>query len=976
MSRTLVFEVIATGMLFILPNALAAPTSTTAGSNPAGPANDVVIYLVDRSGSVGMLEVPDTVEAAIVHQVQVAQLARTPAKFLVVVYSGQGVTVIGDKEGQPTLAYETFLERLHAEFPRPNGTTPLVEALTAALKVIKALSPGQRVTVIHCGDGQPCGPFDPDRYPSVAKFIADRTAAATRDVRPEDQQAKVDELHRQWADPESPDGKLLHALWLKEEFAECKRVAAGCRDRNVRFVSIDFNGLSTLKELHEAAGGAPDDYLLVKPASRLIDVLHERGLTRYDGVLVSKPIEVKESDSERNVVGIRLNKFANSALVTAVFREPVPQFTDHLRAGFKVDGRVTELSADGGDPSARLSYDNAGRVATASLLLPTMPSNHAVAFACRRRDQSKLPPLTIYIHERLKTSLQVVLRPLNSKPNDTPPFVVSPDQPVIWQSYLEDAETGAPLPLAAIDVVLRETRQQTAQRLDLVKDADTDGLFKSPAAMQLAQGQYDAEVSISVGRSEPLLLRLPEHIKSQLGDEHVTLEIDPETSASITAIDAGELGDAVVEAVVKCRLRAGGATYPLPVQLSVVELVDAAGTPLPGEIVKLSQTELALQPGQPSTFVQIRFKLPEHLGHTPDGPVVGRLAITRTDTKRPLRVEPYGDSDGDTAQNEIRFYLRRPIIKLSAQRAWRNELISHKANASWPVHVRIWRPMRRGMELCVSHTSQIDRDVSVVLSGPFRTAEGRTYPNLKLMPRAGGQSSQIISAGGSACWKFDLAIPADLPDKSVSTTLQVFGPGLRSSTIPVVIDSRRPLLGPALQRVFTALASVLSASGLVRFVRAWRLRKYRRGAPVDIRAGESFDFLTVRAGRPGEAVLEFDAAGVTRRYRDDSNGLPVNSRETLTPVDVSDANPLLFSVEKEGSPLTIAIERIETDPTGPVLQARIDDPGTYDDLRTRNGRKLRRAICAATISAAAATYIYHESVVSLLQWCSDAISLF
>jgi hypothetical protein len=523
---------------------------------------------------------------------------------------------------------------------------------------------------------------------------------------------------------------------------------------------------------------------------------------------------------------------------------------------------------------------------------------------------------------------------------------------------------------------LRETRQQSVQRLELVKDADTDGLFKSPVAIQLAQGQYDAEVSISVGRREPLSIRLPDHIKSQLGDEHVTLEIDPESSANTSTIDAGELGDAVVDAAVKCRLRSAGASYPLPVQLSVVELVDADGTPLPGEIVKLSQTELTLQPGQPSPFVQIRFELPEHLGDTPDGPIVGRLAVTRSDTKTPLRVEPYGDSDGHTAPNEVRFYLRRPIIKLSARRAWRNDLVSNKANVSWPIHVRIWRPMRRGMKLCVSHTSQIDREVSVVLSGPFRTAEGRTYSNVELVPRAGGQTNQVIPTGKVACWEFDLAIPAELPDKPVSATLQVFGPGLRGSTIPVVIDSRRPLLAPTLQRGFTAIAGVLWAVSLLRFIRAWRLRKYRRGVPIDIRTDESFDFLTVRSGRPGEAVLEFDAAGVTRRCRDDTMEVPAKPRETLTAADISDANPLLFSAEKDGSPLTVAIERIETEPTGPVVQARIEDPGIYDELRTRNARKLRRAICAAMISAASATYIYHESLVSLLQWCSDAIPWF
>jgi hypothetical protein len=178
---------------------------------------------------------------------------------------------------------------LQQEFPRPNGYTPLVEALTALFEVVKALPPGTRITIIHSGDGQPSSPVSLDKYPKAAKFVADRIAAVMRAASADEQQAKVDELHRQLDDPETVDGKRLHRLLFDEQFAESKRLMASLRDRNVRFVSVDFNGVDTLKQLHDAAGGAPDDYLLVRPASRLIEILHERGLTKYNGVLVSKP---------------------------------------------------------------------------------------------------------------------------------------------------------------------------------------------------------------------------------------------------------------------------------------------------------------------------------------------------------------------------------------------------------------------------------------------------------------------------------------------------------------------------------------------------------------------------------------------------------------------------------------------------------------------------------------------------------------
>lgn len=44
------------------------------------------------------------------------------------------------------------------------------------------------------------------------------------------------------------------------------------------------------------------------------------------------------------------------------------------------------------------------------------------------------------------------------------------------------------------------------------------------------------------------MLRLPDRIHSQLGDEYVTLEIDTDTSASAGFVDGGELGDTVMQA--------------------------------------------------------------------------------------------------------------------------------------------------------------------------------------------------------------------------------------------------------------------------------------------------------------------------------------------------------------------------------------------------------------------------------------------
>lgn len=318
-----------------LAAAFAAEASPAASDPKDAVPGDVVIFLVDRSESVGQLATPDTVEALVNHYVRVAALARMPTQFAVVAYSGKGVQVIGDPQGRPTLAYDALLERLEQDFPRPNGGTPLVEALQATQALVAALPDEQRVTIIHCGDGQPAGAFDPDQYPVVAKHLADCIAAVTQGVPTDQQQPKIEELRRKWRDPATPEGKRLYETYAEQEFSACKRLAAGFHDRQVRFVSVDFNGVEMLRQLHEAGGGKPQDYLLVQPASRLIEMLHEHGLTRFGGVLVCKPIVVPKGDVRQRVTAIPLDAISEAAVVTVVFSEPVADFTIGYGSGSK-----------------------------------------------------------------------------------------------------------------------------------------------------------------------------------------------------------------------------------------------------------------------------------------------------------------------------------------------------------------------------------------------------------------------------------------------------------------------------------------------------------------------------------------------------------------------------------------------------------------------------------------------------------------
>ena len=135
---------------------------------PAKQPDAVLIFIIDRSGSIADLPLPDIDLAWITEQIHLAELSGQNVQVAVIVLSGQGVVVFGDDKQMPTAAYKSLLKRLRREWPQPNGGTPLVEAMTVAVRMAQAMPQQSRINIVFSSDGQPSsGMLQPDLYPEL-----------------------------------------------------------------------------------------------------------------------------------------------------------------------------------------------------------------------------------------------------------------------------------------------------------------------------------------------------------------------------------------------------------------------------------------------------------------------------------------------------------------------------------------------------------------------------------------------------------------------------------------------------------------------------------------------------------------------------------------------------------------------------------------------------------------------------------------
>ncbi|MCH7728682.1 MAG: VWA domain-containing protein, partial [Planctomycetes bacterium] len=362
-----------------VPVILVSFLATHVSAQKQDDSKTAIIFVVDRSGSMGQLREPDTAEAFILQAIHVAMLSQRDVKMAVVLHNGHGIKVLGDDNGAPTAALKTLQQRVIQEWESPFGGTPLDEALGMTVAMAKALPANTNTTLVNIGDGSPSsGRLRPEDFQEVQQEI-DRQIQAiqARGFPPRTTEQLIQRFRAELRDPTTEEFKQLYNRQVKAEFEACLRHAALLKGKKVRFVSVDFGTpIKELRKIHQAAGGSDRDYLVVQTANRVIEALHGAGLTQLDGIVVPKPIHIPaDSSTFEKTIEHQLDSVGEAAVVSIVFQSPIPKFDEHVDLSVEADGTTYAFGLQNQNPDAILSRDAAGHVAVATLVLATMPKD-------------------------------------------------------------------------------------------------------------------------------------------------------------------------------------------------------------------------------------------------------------------------------------------------------------------------------------------------------------------------------------------------------------------------------------------------------------------------------------------------------------------------------------------------------------------------------------------------------------------------
>jgi hypothetical protein len=936
-----------------------------------------VIFLVDRSGSIGELPKPENTQAVIQHTIKVAALSSQPAQFAVIIFNGDGVVVLAGDDDQPTVAYDTLLNRLQSEWPEAKGGTPLVDALQICLQMIGEAPSGEQVTVVHCGDGKPMsGILSPDKFPAVKKHMDEMIQAIVNGPYPEPiKQRQHENLRLAWGDLRTPEGERIWAIQETAELDVCFEHASALKSHGVRFLTVDFNDVEELRQLHDAAGGTDDDYLLVQPATELVNQLHGVGLTRFSGVVTPDPIVVPpDLTSFESETEVPLDAVGQAAVITVFFDEAIERFGEHVILTIESSEGNYEFSVNSQNPQTILSFDNAGRVTMATLTLPALPQDYRLTVRFESPSMSLHPSgMTIYRHLRLQEGLFAVLRPTNVSVDDSPPYSVAPTQAIRWTASLQNADNPKPEPITSVEAVLRRRSDGNEFRLTFQEDTNAPGVFITPSESRLEPGIYSAQLFFVLPSGVPCRMELNRHVESMISDEHLTLELN-DTSKSLKYIDLGEVGDDAIEGTVQMFIRSLNIDYSLPVRVEIVELTDQTGIPLNAEVIVPVTDKLVVRPGQP-TSLTLRWRLPERLDTIEDGPITGRLIFQRQDTEEPIDVRSHLDPEQATVTpiNEIRFFLRRPTISVSAPRAFRDSIRKSNGENLLILYADVSIPFERTVRLSVGHDSVLDRELTVAWQLPFRDPEGRSHRDLLLTPDD-GEATRILGPGDKDAWCYDLAIPEGYSGSTVEAMLTISGDGLRSVDIPVEIRLREPLIGHKLRAALLVLGILFAMLAVVYAVRSLHFRRYAPNREFEIDLDTPFEFASLTSSRSGGPELCFEGRDITLRRPGDYKSQRAPRR---LPLDLSGQpdEELIIAKGGEGDEpgLTFSIHRVRIEDDRPIAEASIVEPGEYSKPLIAYPRRFRRSLFVCTLCVVLTITFFTPPVVSGAQWVLDLV---
>lgn len=953
---------------------------------------DAVLQLyvaADRSQSTGFLNPPETSQTVIHHVLELASLANQPIEVCIVTYGADGVQVIGDENGRPTAAYESLEQKLFAEWPKGDGPTPMDEAFAKLVELIRDGDGSAQAVIVHISDGAPqSGRLRPDDFTEISDSIKKgREAVIARGCRfpPTVQQELLRQFEEPLRDPTTEEYLELYDRQIPLELKRTIRHAGELKRLGARMVTIDFVGVPSLTEIHEAAGGRPLDLLRVAP-NEVIDALHKTRITELPGVVQAADILVAaDENSFDKTIDIPIDSVGEEAVVAIEFRPAVGDLFKLSQLSARVLGREVSFDPVDGEPETSATYDAHGNVATASLRLSDVPQSGIVQIAWNSSDGSlSLPDMQIHTFLRLRDSLQADFRPSFVAEQDDGPFAISSTHETDYVFRLRDRDANELIPLAEAEVVLRHhINPALKQRLRLTADPRFPEQVISDK-VKLPAGTYDAELHIRLKSGVQFSMVLRDHLKIETKDEFLQMEIplDGDRPELISPLHShnefGPIGDSVTKVSRQFLIRSANIEYPLQVRLSAA-ITDSDGVTPEESWIKFSPEVVTFQQGKVQK-VTCTLALPKEIeGAIVDGTFDGAIVATVSDTGQTIpirRLQPVSGVPDDAPVELLSFELKRPRISAAAPYALRNWIKEGRSGGlETTVRVDIDQEFGRVVTLDIGHDSSIERTLTVTPSGLVHDRQNHAVPQLRLLPLPDTEATQTIAEGQNAQWKFRFEIDDDCDILRAETGLDIYGDGIVPEHITVKIQRADPLLAGWIRLSCWCIAGALVFVFAKNILPLLRLKQFCTGSISYVSAGAKRIGLFA-VGKLHRNRLQLiplipmeSTGSATRRAR------PVAADRIITvkPESVSPSTPLAFTVPSK-TPAVIHITDVCENADGqPEVCVEVRDGGAFDIAHHDISRRMKRCVVWTVVCVALICTLNHPVVLASAQWVHDAI---
>ncbi len=957
-------------------------------------AAQVVLFLNDRSPSFSQLDPPDQTQAMELQFLDLLQLSGDQTKVAFINFGGSdGLTVFAGDDGLPTSEWTTLKHRVLKEFPKLAGATPMDMALELGQQMVSKLPSGMPVTVVLISDGRPeSGWLRPKDFPEVAKEIErQRTVLLERcRIRGYTDKITQDLIRRQeqqWADGTTKECQELYSQFqIPAELKKVVQLAEALAKSQVRFVSVDFGGgIVELRDIHQAAGGVPNDLVVCKP-DEVIRNLHKLGLTELPGVVKQEVREIPANPKAFQADYVMPpDPLAAKTVVTIQFHPAIVDWDKHLKLSVNIRGTEIMLTADNADERITLAPDGQGHLATVSVVVDT-PGDGQIALHLESPNQSlSMPAASLYSHFRLREGTAIDFRPAHVAGEEKPTYRVAPTHAVTWRFAIQVPGSTQGVPFKGADVILKNERTGEEIKLPLSNDPQFVGRFVSPPT-KLPVGKFDAIVSIVTATGGTVRIKLPQHVESLLRSESVSLEIPFSADGTIDGasfhparIDfGGELGDAVTKRYIDLILRSREMDYSLDVVPEIV-LADSAGHIVPKEWIKFSRPELTLHPGQ-AEKLRATLTLPSTYEESvEDGPFTGMFTPVRKDSRQPLQVVPFEKISGgkdDEPVNQVVFVLSRPQPELHSHWAMREWLKTSKDGPTiLPVQVAIRLPFERTVTVDVTNTSTISRTFKLLPGGRISDADGRTIPGIEFLPTSDSDATRELAPGETGHWTFQFRTDSSVLVKSAEAALHLLATGLRPQIIMVPIRVRSPLLGPHVKTASFWGAALFGALAVVSLRRRTVHKAASTGqvllASVKKPIAGLISVVTTSTGSVqlvAERKCQVQMPGEARSRT-------VHAQQRIAALaTVSPQQPIRFEFPGEDNtpPRVIEVTDVAVGSESDAqVQAVIAAGGESDREAVRASQKTLRNSTLAIVCLALALTITAPGVVTAIQWVFD-----